>query len=426
MTDWATITLGDVTVECSDRLRRNTGVVSVYGVDRSVGLTATPKYQAEDLSRYKVIKPGEFAYNPMRLNIGSIGYCAKHMQSGCVSPDYIVFRCVDGLDSDYLAAYMKGPQWITWTGSAGVGSVRQRIYYRELARMPLSLPSLKQQRAIAEVLRSLDDKMELNRRMNRTLEQMAAAIFKAWFVDFEPVKAKAAGATRFPTMPQPVFDALPTEFTDSPLGPIPKGWQIGSPLTLADLLSGGTPKSSEPSYWNGSVPWASAKDVSQCGEAFLIATDRCISELGLANSSTKLIEPFSTVIVARGATTGRFTMFGETISMNQTCYALRSKAAHHFFVYCWFASIRDQLVHTAHGSVFDTITTSTFKTASVSLPPQTISAAFDASAKPIFECVLSNLRQNVTLADIRDALLPKLLSGEVRVGAAEKLLGEVA
>ena len=83
-----------------------------------------------------------------------------------------------------------------------------------LREHPVLLPPLDEQRTIAEMLGSLDDKIELNRRMNRTLEEMAAAIFKAWFVDFEPVKAKAAGATSFPTMPQPVFDALPTEFSD--------------------------------------------------------------------------------------------------------------------------------------------------------------------------------------------------------------------
>ena len=87
---------------------------------------------------------------------------------------------------------------------------------------------LDEQRAIAGVLGALDDKIEQNRRTARALERLARAIFRAWFVDFEPVKAKAAGATAFPSMPQPVFDALPTRFVDSEIGPVPEGWEVSA------------------------------------------------------------------------------------------------------------------------------------------------------------------------------------------------------
>ena len=104
--------------------------------------------------------------------------------------------------------------------------------------MEITLPPVDEQRAIAAVLGALDDKIEQNRRTARTLERLARAIFRAWFVDFEPVKAKADGATSFPSMPQHVFDALPTRFDDSDIGPVPEGWEVKALTSVADFLNG--------------------------------------------------------------------------------------------------------------------------------------------------------------------------------------------
>ena len=116
-----------------------------------------------------------------------------------------------------------------------------------------------------------------------------------------------------------------------------------------------------PAYWNGDVPWASAKDVSQCGEAFLVSTERTITKKGVEESSTKIIPANATVVVARGATTGRLTMFGHSMAMNQTCYGLRSKVGAPFALYCNVRYFIERLVQGGHGSIFDTITTSTFE-----------------------------------------------------------------
>ena len=278
----------------------------------------------------------------------------------------------------------------------------------------LPCPPLVEQKAIVEILGSLDDKIELNRQTNETLEGMARAIFKSWFVDFDPVRAKAAG--RKPAgMDADTAALFPDRFEDSPLGKIPKGWKAGSLLDHACLLSGGTPKTDEPDYWGGAVPWASAKDVSQCGETFLISTERTITERGLENSSTRIIDANSTVIVARGATTGRMAMFGMPIAMNQTCYALRSKEGSHFFLYCQARHVIGDLVHSAHGSVFDTITTRTFETTPVLVPDPAVTAAFDRAVHPLFLQIVARQKEAAALVAARDALLPKLLSGELRL-----------
>lgn len=299
-------------------------------------------------------------------------------------------------------------------------SLSRETFYAQL----LPLPTFEEQRKIAGVFRSLDDKIDLNRRMNETLEAIARTLFKSWFVDFDPVRAKMEG--RQPAgMDAETAALFPDSFKDSPLGPIPNGWSDAPFLQVAELISGGTPSTSEPAYWGGGIPWASAKDVSQCADAFLIVTDRTISDAGLSNSATKIVPKFTTVVVARGATTGRFAMFGRDIAMNQTCYGLRSRDGQHFYFNCLFHDLVGELVHAAHGSVFDTITTTTFEQSRVAIPPLPIRQAFERCVESLFLKILLNVDESGTLAALRDALLPKLLSGEIRVNDAEPTIEEI-
>jgi type I restriction enzyme S subunit len=289
---------------------------------------------------------------------------------------------------------------------------------RDQLRLRVTLPEPEQQRRVARFLAALDDKIELNRRMNETLEAVARAIFKSWFVDFDPVRAKAEGRKPF-GMDYATAALFPDRF--GPDG-LPEGWREGPPLQLAKIISGGTPKTTELDYWGGNVAWATAKDVSQCSATFLIKTERSISELGLDNSSTKIVPARSTVVVARGATTGRYSMFGVDLAMNQTCYALRARDGDHYFLFCWFDDLVRQLVHAGHGSAFNTITTRTFETARAVVPTQSVRNVFDQTVTPLFEMILEQTNQSETLAALRDLLLPKLMSGEIRVRAAEKAL----
>ena len=151
---------------------------------------------------------------------------------------------------------------------------------------PVPLPPLSEQRAIAHILGTLDDKIELNRRMNETLEAMARALFKSWFVDFDPVRAKMEG--RDTGLPSRLPTSSP-RLVDSELGEIPEGWGVRPILALARLMSGGTPKTDRADYWGGPIAWASAKDVSQCPGTFLIDTERTISARGLEESATQIV-----------------------------------------------------------------------------------------------------------------------------------------
>ena len=290
-----------------------------------------------------------------------------------------------------------------------IGTTNLSISRKDFLAFPIPRPSDRELKLV-ETLDALDDKIELNRRMGATLEAMARTLFQSWFADFDPVRAKLDSCQ--PTGLDPATAALfPNEFEDSGMGPIPKGWEVGSILRQADLISGGTPKTGVAEYWNGDIAWASAKDVSQCGESFLVTTEKTITRQGLEKSATRMIPQFATVIVARGATTGRLTMFGERMAMNQTCYALHSKVEAPFALYCQARDFIDRMVHAAHGSVFDTITTRTFESTNVLLPPTSILLAFNERIAPSFQLLRANLYQSRTLAAIRDALLPKLLNG---------------
>ena len=300
------------------------------------------------------------------------------------------------------------------------GSVQDNINLATLGRLRFPLPPLREQRAIAHILGSLDDKIELNRKMNETLETMARALFKSWFVDFDPVRAKVEG--RDLSLPQHLADLFPDSFEDSELGEIPRGWTVGPILDHARLMSGGTPKTDRPEYWGGTISWASAKDVSQSNGSILVDTERTITPRGLDESATQMIPAFSSVVVARGATTGRMVLFGREMAMNQTCYALATTTQTPFALYCRLRVEIDDLVHAAHGSVFDTITTSTFASSRIVLPPPSALKAFEARIAPLFQNVLNNVSTSRTLTALRDTLLPKLISGELRVADPARFL----
>jgi len=333
---------------------------------------------------------------------------------------------VDDVLPAFLAYAIKAriPEILGFVGEAGHGT--GVLPTDRIQGLEIPLPPLDEQHAIARILGTLDDRIELNRQMNETLEAMARALFKSWFVDFDPVRAKAQG--KRPIGMDPATAALfPSEFQDSELGEIPKGWSVVPFLDFADLLSGGTPKTSVLEYWNGSIKWASAKDVSQCGSFFLIDTERTITAAGLEHSATKIIPGGSVAVVARGATCGRFTVFAEDMAMNQTCYALVPRAIHALWYLRFLANdLLVRLVAQAHGSVFDTITTRTFERARTVDPGPVVLELFETQVSPVVNHIRCLHYENVTLAKLRDALLPRLLSGELSLAQAEQTVEATA
>jgi len=298
------------------------------------------------------------------------------------------------------------------------GAAIPRIVLKDFKRAEIRLPPLIEQRAIACILGSLDDKIELNRRMNETLEAIARAIFKSWFVDFDPVRAKAEG--REPMgMDAETAAMFPDSFEETELGMVPTGWRVGSFDETIDLIGGGTPKTSVPEYWNGDIPWFSIVDSPENSNVFVIDTEKKITKRGLEESSTRLLLKGTTIITARG-TVGKCALVGNSMTMNQSCYGVRAMDLRgDYFTYFAIRNLVSELQRSTHGSVFDTITSETFKTVQVVIVPVHLTRIFDEKIWSFMGQILSNLQESETIVTLRNALLPKLLSGEIRLKDSE-------
>ena len=269
------------------------------------------------------------------------------------------------------------------------------------------------QQAIGNFLLAIDRKLQLNKATNQTLEQMAQAIFKSWFVDFDPVKAKMAGEQPEGMGMDAVTASLfPEKLVESELGLIPEGWEVSTLSSLIQLTGGGTPKRSEETYWNGDIPWFSVRDVPSGSNVFVVDTDEKITELGLNKSSTKLLPKGTTIITARG-TVGKLALVGTDMCMNQSCYGIQGKEVGDFYNYFNLNEAVSTLQRNTHGAVFDTITTKTFDTYSMAFSGIELANKFDALVAPLLQKIEANVRQNIELSTLRDTLLPKLLSGEL-------------
>ena len=342
--------------------------------------------------------------------------------NGVCSTDIWVVRARQGVDQGFLFYCMSSPEFIEFSTRGSEGTKMPRAKWEFVSKFKIGLPPLPEQRAIAHILGSLDDKIELNKRMNETLESMAQAIFKSWFIDFDPVRAKAEG--RDPGLPQPIADLFPDQLVDSKLGEIPAGWRVEPFVETIEVIGGGTPKTSVSEYWNGDIPWFSVIDAPLESEVWVIDTEKKISRLGVENSSTRILPVSTTIISARG-TVGRVALVGVPMAMNQSCYGLRGKMdSEGFFTYFLTKELVARLRRHAHGSVFDTITRDTLASISFVVPPVEIITTFEGMIIPIMKCIRDRLFESRTLAELRDALLPRLIRGEIRIEDVERFLAD--
>ncbi|MDW1898722.1 restriction endonuclease subunit S [Vibrio sp. Vb1337] len=325
----------------------------------------------------------------------------------------------DVIDPLFFGYLMKSKQRLI--ESFATGTTGQTELSRDsIKEMEVSfVENREHQQAIGNFLLAIDRKLQLNKATNQTLEQMAQAIFKSWFVDFDPVKAKMNGEQP-EGMDEATASLFPEKLVESELGLIPEGWEVSSLSELIKLTGGGTPKRSEETYWGGDIPWFSVKDVPSGSNVFVVDTDEKITELGLNKSSTKLLPKGTTIITARG-TVGKLALVGTDMCMNQSCYGIRGKEVGDYYNYFNLKQAVSTLQQNTHGAVFDTITTKTFDTYSLAFGGVELADKFDALIAPLLQKIEANVRQNIELSTLRDTLLPKLLSGEIELGQAQEL-----
>lgn len=298
------------------------------------------------------------------------------------------------------------------------GSAQPSLNRNHIHPLPIQVPPLAEQKAIAAILGAPDDKIEMNRRINETLEAMARAMFKSWFVDFDPFRAKMEG--REPGLPGYLTELFPDHFENSELGEIPAGWEVRPFSETVTVISGGTPKTSIADYWNGDIPWFSVVDAPCESDVFVIDTEKKITQAGIDASATRILPQGTTIISARG-TVGKLALVGVPMAMNQSCYGLQGIEAGPYFTYFATRELVSVLRQHSHGSVFDTITRNTLAGVPTVVPDKSVLDPFERLVAPVMERIRHNLQQSRTLATLRDALLPKLISGEIRVKDAECL-----
>lgn len=301
------------------------------------------------------------------------------------------------------------------------GSTIPKLNKSNLEKIPLYCPPKPIQDQVGDFLRTIADKIANNRALATDLEAMARAIFKSWFVDFDPVKAKMEG--RAPTgMDADTAALFPDELVESELGLIPKGWVSCAFSSIIDIWSGGTPKTKVDEYWGGDIPWFSVVDAPAPGEVFVIATEKTITQDGLANSPAKFLPLGSTIVSARG-TVGRTAVVCGPMTMNQSCYALKGHLGD-WFTYLSITRQIDWLKHHAHGGVFDTITRSTFDGLQICRPDRRCVEQFETLVSPLFRRVEQLTRESANLAVLRDTLLPRLISGKLRMPETHAAMAE--
>lgn len=288
------------------------------------------------------------------------------------STEFIVMRAKEGISDPQFVYYLATSPFFrnvaikSMVGSSG----RQRVQQGVLNDLVLTVPQIDEQKRIGRFLAGLDDKIALNNEINDNLQQQAAALF-----------------TNF-------YDQAETEvgFTE-----------------IIQILGGGTPKTGESSYWNGNIPFFTPKDV---GSPYTLTTEKAITEEGLAHCNSRLY-PINTVFVTARGTVGKVGLPGVPMAMNQSCYALVGKDTHQLLVYFYTLKAVDRLKHKASGAVFDAITTRDFEAENIMKLSDDDTKAFLDVAEPIYQAILTNSIENLRLAELRDSLLPKLMSGEI-------------
>jgi type I restriction enzyme S subunit len=277
------------------------------------------------------------------------------------------------------------------------------------------LPPLAEQKAIAAVLGALDDKIELNRRMNATLEATARALFQSWFVDFDPVRAKLDG--RKPDgLDKPIAALFPAAFQDSPLGPIPKGWAVARLDDIASVMMGLSPDGD--SYNSDGVGVPLINGPVEFGDYFPVKTK-------WTQASTRFAAEGDLIFCVRGSTTGRRVVSDGEYGIGRGVCAIRAKDKLDSLLYQTINVGLERLLEKTTGSVFPSLSAPDIKGFSVLKPNGDVQQLYERTTKPLVQSIQQNHRQSRTLATLRDTLLPKLLSGEVSVGDARRYAGDI-
>jgi len=360
----------------------------------------TSNYNQKKLSKF-VVHKGEFLLAMTGATIGKIG---KYI---CEEPAYVNQRVLKFEDAglilyDYLYYYLSTDVFQSFiTNHIDSQSAQPNISSTTIGKYPIKVPSIKVQKQIASILKSLDDKIEVNRKINENLEQQAQALFKSWFVDFDPFKNG--------------------EFVESELGMIPKGWRVGKLSSFGKVICGKTPSKAESSYYGGDMPFIKIPDMHN--KVFVEQSEDNLSRLGDESQSAKRIPPYS-ILVSCIATVGLVCINTKESHTNQQINTIiPDLPIFRYYLYQKLLSIKDYLINLGRGGTATlNVNTKTFGNIKIIKPQDDVLSEYEELVTPLFNKIERNQEQSRRLAELRDTLLPKLMSGELKVNEIEDVL----
>lgn len=358
---------------------------------------------AKRLSKY-IVKENDIVYS-RRGDVTQKALIRKHEEGYFCGTGCLLLRPGKKFDARFLTYYLSTQKIQNWIVSQAVGATMPNLNTGILSSIPFHGPEKAEQERVANVLSAIEEKIELNNRINAELEAMAKTLYDYWFVQFDfpdangkPYKTSGGKMVYNPTLKRE----------------IPEGWEAKNVLSVANLLGGGTPTKTKTEYWNGTIPFFTPSDSDK--NVFSVATEDYITNEGLKKSSTRLFERHTVFITARGSV-GRLALNAVPMAMNQSCYALKAKNG---ISYTFLFFLTKELIHhlevKASGSVFNSIVSNDIEFTNLALPKErSLIEKFAAIAEPAFEKIEVATKESKQLSALRDWLLPMLMNGQVTV-----------
>lgn len=361
-------------------------------------------------------------------NPGQVAIVPKSLKGANIARQVGLIRLQDGIDNRFVKYYLMSPSGQESLGAHSLGSVQEVINLGDLKTISIPIPHISEQHAIAHILGTLDEKIELNRRMNETLEATARAIFKSWFVDFDPVYAKMED--RDPGLPPQIADLFPNHLVDSELGEIPAGWEVMELQDVADV-----------------VDCLHAKKPQQQDEGPLLLQVYNVGEVGEIDLSVpyhitkddyiKWIRRFEAspgdIVITKTGRVGAIAQIpkGFSAALGRNLVGIRAKEeilTSSFLRDCMLSNSFDREIRfrTSQGTILESLHVKNISILRIILPGNFLIEAYDQLICPLHNKIEINNIQSRTLGDLRETLLPKLISGELRMGDPVAFLESVS
>ena len=358
-----------------DERNRDLAVTKLLGVSISKKfIPSIANIVGTDLSNYKIVRTGQFAYGPVTSRNGEKISIAYLDEEDCIiSSSYTVFEVEnkEELDPEYLMLWFSRPEFDRYARYKSHGSVREIFDWNELCMVELPVPDIEKQRKIVKAYKTITDRIDLKQKINDNLINTTDTIFFKVFLENKPTAT--------------------ISFTD-----------------IVQLMGGGTPKTDEDSFWNGNILFFTPKDISR--SPFCISTEKHLTNEGLNNCSSRLYPPYTTFVTCRG-TVGNLALAGVPMAMNQSCYALKGKNDFPaLFVFSFTRYVIATMKKKASGAVFSALVTRDFEMEKVFEPNFEDAILFEKRVEPLFAQILANTNEIQQLLDLQNALLTQLSS----------------